>query len=106
MSNNKEIFENFYAEVYEKIANKVFLQKYGILNIRELVFTIYTLTKFDKSNEHITLRFTKSRVSNKIYEQIKNIDCIYDIITKLIKIDNAHNKKIGKKMTTYNYIKY
>lgn len=96
MEPEREINEDFIeisSETYTKIASILLLEQYEVKNIRELIYAIYTLIKMDRNNRHITIKFVKERVSNRLYQSIRNKDSIYAIISKLIKLDEIYNAR-------------
>lgn len=90
---------------YIELTRRICLEKYNINHIRELVFTIFTLTKLDHNNRKVTIRLVKNKSCNKIFQKIKYIDDIYDIIARLVKMDNDYKTERNHKLTNYDYLK-
>lgn len=104
MENN----ENFNEKQFTDLARKIFLEKYHVCNLRELIFTIFTLVKINENNDNnkITVRFAKQRACKKIFDKIKYIDDVYDMIARLVKMDNDYKTIKHHKLANYKYLKF
>lgn len=79
------------------------IEKYDIVNLRELIFTIYKLIKIDRNHKELLVKFVKAKVSRQIYNKIKDKDNISDILYELIDLDTKVNPDNNDKRT-YDYI--
>lgn len=91
-------------ETYVNILRTIEPEYYDVPNIYSLIFTIYILSKIDMRNREITITFIKSKVSRNIYNAIKNLNSLFEIVHKLISIDNIYNRRRGIDKNNYDYI--
>lgn len=93
--NLSELFSTYgliSEDLYKRICDLTFLRKYGTNNIRELVFTIYSMMKITHEDHRpILIRYIHYSSSKRVYDQIKNIKEIEEIIKKLVKMDTTYN---------------
>lgn len=95
---------NLSEEAYLNISRVSELDKYDVPNINTLIFTIYLLSKIDMRNREITITFVKSRVSRSIYNTLKDLNSLFEIIHELIHIDNRYNRRRGINKNNSDYI--
>lgn len=79
------------TSLYLRIANAILLRRYDEHNMTELINAILFLLKADETHKEFLVRFVKTRVNNRIKESIANMNDIYEILLRFLRIMNIHN---------------
>lgn len=95
--------DNLNEETFACLVNKIFLKKYHMRNIRELIFSIHAVTEITMKYNYIVTRFISSRVSKRLYDEIKNITNLGEILIKLIEIDVKRNSTNKYYVDNFDY---
>lgn len=83
------------GKTYLELANEIFLEKYEMKQIQELIFTLYLINRmpYFRENKNEIINFIKTRVSKKIYRSIKFNETFSELLTSVI---DLHTKTLKK----------
>lgn len=92
MSNTTEL----QREIYAKVVDNILLNKYDSSNLQDLISKIYSLEKIEENNTDIAIQYIKARVDQYIFEKIKNLTNLFDILQVLYCVADNYKRNLNR----------
>lgn len=83
---------NLSENLYKRICNEVFQNRYNEEDILKLLDTVHFLYTIGKQHKRIIATQIKRRVNRNIYNKIRNLNNIFEILYELIHISNNYTR--------------